>query len=42
MVRQRGGKAGPSRMKLCRKDSMEGEGESAATIWLLPPVNITC
>ncbi|XP_023805952.1 histone-lysine N-methyltransferase 2C isoform X3 [Oryzias latipes] len=26
MVRQRGGKAGPSRMKLCRKDSMEGEG----------------
>ncbi|XP_024136054.1 histone-lysine N-methyltransferase 2C isoform X3 [Oryzias melastigma] len=26
MVRQRGGKAGPSRIKLCRKDSMEGEG----------------
>lgn len=37
MVRQRGGKAGPSRIKLCRKDSSEtlpgrDEGETAVTV----------
>lgn len=36
MVRQRGGKAGPSRIKLCRKDSTEtlmgrDEGETSLT-----------